>query len=319
MDLTPRSFDRRQFLKLSAGAALLYSVGRFFPMHTGRASEPLPKRTLGKTGFRVSLFSLGGQGIIEQPGTEEESVAIIEKALDEGVNYIDTAPSYGRGTSEQYIGRVMKHRRDEVFLATKTHDRTYSGTMRLFEESLERLQTDYIDLYQLHNVRTDQDLEGIFGDGGALEALLELKEQGVVKHLGITGHRDPQVLLDGIGRFDFDCILLALNPADIHHDPFQTDLLEMAVEKDMGIVAMKIPAHQRIFRDDGITSMDQALGYVYTLPISTAIVGLSTMEQLEENVAITKAFRPLSKAEMEELEDLTAHYYEEASFFKFRW
>ncbi len=317
--MTSPRWSRRDFLKRSVGAAILLSTGRGFHLLAQNEPVQMPLRPLGRTGFSVSLFSLGAQGIIERAGREQAAQELIHRSLDAGVNYIDTAPSYGHGVSERNVGAVMKHRRAEVFLASKTHDRSYSGTMRLFEESLQRLQTDYLDLYQLHNVRTDGDLQRIFAAEGALKALLELKEQGSVKHLGITGHRDPDVLLEGIRRFDFDCLLMTLNAADIHHAPFQTELLQTAVAKDMGVIAMKIPAHGRIFRSDGITTMDQALGYVYTFPISTAIVGMSNLDELEENAAITRKFQPLSPAEMDRLEELTAHYVADASFFKFQW
>ncbi len=319
--MTSRRWSRREFLRRSVGAAVLMSMGRGFDVFSQAETKSMamPQRPLGRTSHNVSLFSLGAQGIIERSGREAASQELIERSLDLGVNYIDTAPSYGQGVSERNVGAIMKSRRSEVFLASKTHDRTYSGTLRLFEQSLERLQTDYLDLYQLHNVRTQTDLDRIFADEGAIKALIELKEQGVVNHLGITGHRDPDVLLEGIRRFDFDCLLMALNAADIHHAPFQTDLLQTAVDKDMGIIAMKIPAHQRIFRSDGLTTMAQALGYVYTFPISTAIVGMSSLDELEENVALTKRFQPLSPAEMAELEKLTEHYVSDASFFKFQW
>ena len=158
----------------------------------------LKKRVLGKTGEEINLLSLGGEITVADRDRQDEAIEIINRAIDSGVNYIDTAPAYKDGDSESNLGRVMKDRRDEVFLASKTHKRSYSGTMELIEKSLNRLQTDYLDLYQVHNVRTEQDLSEIFSKNGAIKALEELKDQGVIRNLGITGHKDPEILLKGI-------------------------------------------------------------------------------------------------------------------------
>lgn len=310
-----RELTRRDFVKIGAtGTAALFlgaSDGS-----GARVASPMPERPLGATGHRVRLFSLGGQATLEKSGTRDQSIAIINRAIDLGVNYIDTAAAYGRGISQGYIGEVMATRRDEVFLATKTHDRTRDGSLRLLEDSLRSLRTDRLDLWQLHNVRTDEQLETIFGRGGAIEALRSARDEGVVRFLGITGHFDPAPLTRAIARFDFDTILMALNPADPHHLPFTRELLPLANRKGMGVIGMKIPARGRVFREGGITSMRQSMSYVLTLPVSTVIVGCDTVAQLEENVAIAADFRPLRAAEMAELERLTADYASEAAFFK---
>ncbi len=276
----------------------------------------MPERPLGRTGHHVRLFSLGGQATLEKAGTRDQSVAIINRAIDLGVNYLDTAAAYGRGISQTYIGEVMATRRHAVFLASKTQDRTRDGSLRLLEESLRLLQTDHLDLWQLHNVRTDEDLDRIFGKGGALEAQLAARDQKMVRFLGITGHYDPAILMKGINRFNFDTILMALNPADPHHLPFQQELLPLANAKQMGVIGMKIPARSRLFRAGGITSMRDAMRYTLSLPVSTVIVGCDTVAQLEENVAIAASFQPLSPAEKAQLEGLTAGYASEAAFFK---
>ena len=159
----------------------------------------------------------------------------------------------------------------------------------------------------------------MFAPKGAVKALERLKSEGVIKHLGITGHRSPAVLLKGIQNYDFDCVLMALNAADIHYEPFQKELLQKAVEKELGIIAMKVPAHGRIFRSEGLSTMEQALGYVYSFPVSTAIVGISRLEQLKENVQITRDFEPYNREELKEIEELTEPYYRDASWFKFYW
>jgi len=276
----------------------------------------------------VRLFSLGGQASIEQPDKHDVSIAIINRAIDLGVNYIDTAAAYGRprtpdtprwelnGISQTYIGEVMASRRKEVFLASKTDDRTRDGSLKLLEQSLKLLKTDHLDLWQLHNIMRDEQVEQIFAKDGALEALLKARDQKMVRFLGITGHYDPAVLYRALERFDFDTILMALNPADRHLLPFQTDLLALANRKKMGVIGMKIPARDRLFRPDGISTMKQAMGYTLTLPISTVIIGCKTVEQLEENISIAKNFTPLPAAEMARLEGLTAGYVADASWFK---
>ncbi len=279
----------------------------------------IPRRTLGKTGYAVSLFSLGGEATVEQSGRAEEAEAIINRAIDKGVNYIDTAPTYGGGGSENNIGRVMAYRRDEVFLATKTGDRSYDGTMRLIEQSLERLRTDHIDLYQLHNVRTEGDLERTFAADGSVKALEKLKDEGVIRFTGITGHRDPDVLLKGITEYPFDCLLMSFNAGDVHYAPFQEKLLQEAVKKEMGIIAMKVATRGRIFREDGLPGMKQALDYVFSFPISTAIVGISSESEVDENAQIAANFEQLSGDELKRLERLVKPYEQEANFFKYQW
>ena len=279
----------------------------------------IPRRTLGKTGYAVSLFSLGGEATVEQSGRADEAEEIINRAIDKGVNYIDTAPTYGGGGSESNIGLVMEYRREEIFLATKTGDRSYDGTMRLIEQSLNRLRTDHIDLYQLHNVRTAGDLESIFAESGAIKALEKLKDEGVIRYMGITSHKDPDILLQGINEYPFDCLLMSFNAGDIHYVPFQEKLLQEAVNKDMGIIAMKVTARGRIFQESGLQNMKQALDYVFSFPISTAIVGISNQDEVDENACIAADFKKLPADEIKRLEDLVKPYEQEANFFKYHW
>ncbi len=315
--MAKRKLTRREFVKVGASgtAALVLGGKNALAAEPGRY-PPMPERPLGRTGHNVRLFSLGGQATLERYGTRDESIAIINRAIDLGVNYIDTAAAYGRGISQSHIGEVMATRRDEVFLASKTHDRTRDGSLRLLEESFRLLRTDHLDLWQLHNVRTEEQLDRIFGRNGAIEALQQARDEGVVRFLGITGHYDPATLIKALNRFDFDTVLMALNPADRHFLPFTAELLPLAVQKEMGIIAMKIPARGRLFREDGLTSMRDALSWVLTYPVSTVIVGCDTVEQLEQNVSIGADFQPLSDEEMARIEGLTAGYAADAAFFK---
>ncbi|MBW6464618.1 MAG: aldo/keto reductase [Dethiobacteria bacterium] len=279
----------------------------------------LPKRLLGKTGFSVSIYSLGGESTIESTDRTDEAEAIINRALDLGVNYIDTAPAYNLGGSESNIGRVMKRRREEVFLATKTGSRSYSGTMRQVEKSLSRLQTDYLNLYQLHDMQTEDDLKKVLAEDGALKALEELKSQGVIRHTGITGHKDPKLLLRVIKEYPFDCILFSLNAGDVHYRSFKEIVLPVAVSQNLGIIAMKVTAVGRIFNKNGLATMEQALGYTLSHPVSTAIVGITNLAEVEENVRIAAEFKPYTEEELRKLERLTEPYAEEANFFKYHW
>jgi uncharacterized protein len=320
--MSDHKLSRRNFVKVTGAGTAGFVLGG--KAHEAGASDlphvsappPMPERPLGRTGHNVRLFSLGGQATIEKQGTRDESVAIINRAIDLGVNYIDTAASYGRGISQTYIGEVMATRRNEVFLATKTHNRTRDGSLQLLEQSLELLQTDRLDLWQLHNITRTEQLDQIFADDGAIHAMIQAKEQGIVKHLGITGHANPDVLMDGLDRFDFDTILLALNPADKYHRPFMDNLLPMANAKGLGVIAMKIPSRGRIFREGGLTSMKEALLWTMSQPISTVIVGCDDLGQLEENISVAAGFQPLNSAQMAAVEAKVAAYPLEASFYK---
>lgn len=318
--MSSRRITRRDFVKVGAGGTAALFLSGSSPSVAGSSPlqpQPMPERVLGRTGHSVRLFSLGGQATLERHGTRDESLAIINRAIDLGVNYIDTAAAYGRGISQTHIGEVMATRRDEVFLATKTHDRTRDGSLRLLEESLRLLQTDHLDLWQLHNVSRDEQIDRIFGKGGAIEALQQARAEGTVRFLGITGHYDPAPLIRGINEFDFDTILMALNPADTHHLSFSAELLPLAAKKGMGVIGMKIPARGRIFRPGGITSMKDSMSYVLSLPgVSTVIVGCDNIAQLEENISIAASFKTLAAAEMDRIERLTADYPLEAAFFK---
>jgi aryl-alcohol dehydrogenase-like predicted oxidoreductase len=337
---------RRDFLKVGAAAtAGVLAHGAIEPRsEAGPTPEPaappttMPTRNLGRTGHRIGIFSLGGQAAIEQPDNEAEAVPIIERALDLGINYIDTSARYGgveERWSERYIGQVLKRRRSEVFLATKTHDRTRDGSLRLLERSLELLQTDRIDLWQIHNLARMSQVEEIFAPDGAVKAMEEARDQGIVRFLGITGHADPDVLIAAMERFGFDTILMALNAADRHNLSFQERLLGMAVERDMGIIGMKIPARGRILSSwtpppdarqrprmrtpgPGTIDMSEAMRYVLSLPVSTVIIGCDSVAQLEENVEIARTFTPLSDQKLAQLEEKTEPIKQQALFFRRR-
>ena len=212
------------------------------------AQEMMPTRNLGKTGFRTAIFGLGGQGALEKTNNDAVALPIIERALELGVNYYDTSAIYGGPDrwSEQYLGKALKGHRDQVFIASKTKERTRDAALRNLEVSLKLLNTDHLDTWQLHDVGISEDVETIFGKGGAIEALTQARDQKMVRFLGVTGRFRPEALMECIRRFPFDTVLMGLNAADKYYYSFEKDLLPLAVEKQMGIIGMKVMARGRI-------------------------------------------------------------------------
>jgi aryl-alcohol dehydrogenase-like predicted oxidoreductase len=232
----------------------------------------------------------------------------------------------------------MKRRRGEVFLASKTRERTRDASLRMLEQSLKLLNTDHLDLWQLHDIGTLRDVESVFAKGGAMEALLEAREQKMVRFLGLSGHHRPDSLMEALRRFPFDCTLLALNAADAHHFSFMEQLLPMAVDRQMGIIGMKVTGRSRILSSwtpppleqqkrswegvviasgPGTIDMREALYYTLSLPVSTVIVGCDSVAQLEENVRLAREFTPLSQAQMAALQAKTEPVSKQALFFRF--
>jgi len=340
---TTSKIERRDLLKLGTAAAagfvakgVLGDEPRQMP---GLPNNPLtpkamPTRNLGRTGYQVGIFSLGGQSALEKADNFEVAIPLIERALDLGINYVDTSARYGGVEdrwSEQYFGEVMKTRRSEAYLATKSHDRTRDGSWKLLERSLELLKTDHIDLWQMHALSRMEQVEESFVEGGAIEAFIEARDQGIVRNLGISGHADPDVLIAAMERFDFDTVLLALNAADPHYLSFKERLLPLAVEKEMGIIGMKIPARGLILESwktpdnpdsrfgktvPGTLNMTEAMRYVLTLPVSTVIVGCDDIPQLEENVEIARSFNPMNEQQLAELEDRAEPIHKQSLFFR---
>lgn len=300
-----------------------------------RTHLAMPTNAFGKTGFKVGILSLGGQATLEMAGTEEQSVKMINRAIDLGINYIDTAAAYGGGVSQIHIGKVLKTRRKEVWISTKTHDRSYDGSMRLLEESLKNLQTDHLDLWQLHNVQRQDQVDQIFAEDGALKALIKAREEGVVRYLGITGHYEPMILLQCINRFDFDAILMAVNAADVHYLSFKNYLLPEAQKKGIAIIGMKVATRGRMISTwtpppleeqpermrtplPGTLTIKEALSYNMSLPVSTTILGVDNIQQIEENMQIASQFSPLSDQEMQALEYKTLPIVRQGLYFR-RW
>lgn len=323
--------SRREFLKKLIASTSMMGLAPYLgslSSCTG-AGPQLPQRRFGKTGEVIGLYSLGAQATVEQVGMKDQAVEIINRCIDMGINYIDTSAWYGmdgtsgegdhlRGTSERHLGEVLPQRRNEVFLATKTHDRSYDGAMRHLESSLKNMKTDRIDLWQIHNIKGGgaEDIERIFADDGVLKALEKARDEGVVRFLGISGHADPAPMKELVERYPFDTCLMALNAADKHYNSFIENLLPVCVEKNMGVIGMKIPARDRIFDHGGIISMKEAMTYTLSLPVSTIIIGIDKIAELEENIAIAKEFKALNEDEMLVIEDKVKPHKDHLLFYK---
>jgi aryl-alcohol dehydrogenase-like predicted oxidoreductase len=351
--------NRREFLGKSLGATVALATGNSVfgqekesnqkqkrnteHPYNERTHIAMPTRNLGKTGYQVGILSLGGQATLERTGTENESIGIINKAIDLGINYIDTAAAYGKdenwesahGTSERHIGLVMKNRRHEVFLASKTHDRTYDGSMKLLETSLKNLQTDHLDLWQLHNVKRQDQVDQTFAKDGAIKALEKAKSEGMIRFLGITGHFEPLVLAKALERYDFDTILMAVNAADPHYLSFKKYLLPVAQNKGIGIIGMKLATRGRLLSSwtpppleeqveslrtpkPGTITMKESLYYNCSLQLSTNIIGVDNVKQVEENVKWASEFMPLNPEQLAQIEYKTLPIVRQGLYFR-RW
>ena len=282
--------------------------------------HPLPTRMLGRTQLTVPILGLGGSASpLSRPGAEAEAIALIERAYEGGIRYFDTAANYG--PSEERLGQVLPVVRSEVMIATKTSRREYDAAWRQLETSLQRLKTDYIDLWQFHAITYDWDVDTLLDPNqGAIKAAEEAKEQGLIRAIGITGHNNPDIFVKALNRYPFDTALIPINAADKHTPtPFIEHVLPLAQQHNTGIIAMKVPAYGRLFQPGVLTGMAEALGYALSQPqVHCCIIAADTLEQLEENLAAARTFQPMSAEVLSGIEQRTAAVWQEASFFR-RW
>jgi aryl-alcohol dehydrogenase-like predicted oxidoreductase len=256
---------------------------------------------------------------LSRPGAEAEAIAIIESAYEGGIRYFDTAANYG--PSEERLGQVLPAVRSEVMIATKTSHREYDAAWQQLEASLQRLQTDYIDLWQFHAITYDWDVDTLLDPNrGAIKAAEEAREQGLIRAIGVTGHNNPDIFVKALNRYPFDTALIPINAADKHTpNPFIDRVLPLAQQHNTGIIAMKVPAYGRLFQPGVLTGMDEALGYVLSYPqVHCCIIAADTLDQLEENLAAARNFQPMSAEALKNIEQRTASVWQEASFFR-RW
>ena len=271
--------------------------------------DPLPTRRLGRTDLDVPILSLGGSHLSQAP-SERAARALVETALDEGVRFFDTAESYGDGQSERWLGAALRGgARDRVMLMSKTFAfpaRTAESARRHLEGTLERLQTDRLDLWQLHSVRSVADVDRAFGPGGAMEYILEAKAQGIVRYVGVTGHVLPAAQRRALEYWDrgirFDAMQMPLNPMDFHQQSFEREVLPELGRRGIGVLAMKTSADGRLLRER-ICTIAECLRYVWSLPVAVAVVGMERPDRVRENAALARAFRPMSAAELDALRE----------------
>jgi len=294
--------SRRQFfenigLGTAAGTSLLLLRDLAGAQPT---REPLPSRTLGRTGTKVSILAFGCGSRFLMYKDEETAGAILNRAIDLGITYLDTAYAYGDGQSETRVGAVMASRRKDVWLATKIPDRTRDDFMRRLEASLKRLKTDHVDLLHIHSLGQADDLAKIEAPGGALKGLMEAREQKMARFIGMTSHTNGEVMAQAIQRHDLDCVQMALNAS--RNGRFEELALPAANAKNLGVIAMKITGQELLVGSGpGKADMNSLLRYSMSLPVTTAVVGMPQPEMLEHNVETARNFSPLSDQEMERL------------------
>ena len=250
-------------------------------------------RPFGKTGERFSILSFGAQRIVDgHQCSEAEAMRMVNYALDHGIRYFDTAWVYSQGQSEERVGKVAKQRRGEMWIATKTRGRTRAEALTQLEESLGRLQTDHVDEWRMHNIWNTEELDKLTAPGGALEAAVQAREQGKVRYISMSGHRNPQVQVEALRRFPFDSMLVALSALDHFILSFAEEFLPVANAKGIAVIGMKAMGLAKLG-----PYYERALRYSLALPVSTTIVGMESMDQLRKNLAVAENFTPLSDEE----------------------
>jgi aryl-alcohol dehydrogenase-like predicted oxidoreductase len=256
----------------------------------------VPARELGRTGVTVPLIGYGTAPLGAKEISSQDASRCLNHAIDRGVTYLDTSPDYG---SEPKVGEVMRQRRDEVFLATKVNRRSKLGVLAELRESLGRLRTDHVDLIQVHAVNAWSDLEQTFAPDGCLAALEEARREGMTRFIGITGHARPEILAEALRRYRFDTVLVALGMADRLVTRPERFLLPLAVERGVGVIAMKV------FGSGALKDRDLALRYSLGLPgVSLAILGMKSVQEIDQNVGLVVPFHALDEAELKRLIDL---------------
>ena len=305
--------QRRKFLKVATGSVVGTGLGLQLPLDSQAAvheidlrDREIPKRQLGQTGEMVTIIGLGGAHISMGPASKDESMAlqIVHRAIEHGINFFDNAHSYGDGRSEILMGRALKGHREKIFLMSKSDKRSAKAAQAELDLSLKRLSTDYLDLWQFHNVTSVENTEQIFFKDGAMEVALKAKESGKIRYIGVTGHRDPTAHLRAIELYDFDTVQMPLNVVDRHYLSFEKQVLGKLVEKDIGVLAMKSLAMGEIAKQK-VFKVEDALRYVWSLPVSVLISGCDSPEVLDQNVASSKIFQPVSVDERVDILDRT--------------
>jgi aryl-alcohol dehydrogenase-like predicted oxidoreductase/ribosomal protein L35 len=293
----PEDLSRRAFL----GGALLAST----QVGTGQAASGIPVRPLGKTGVMVSALGVGGYHL-GSAGDLATAKRIVDEAIDGGINFFDNCWDYHNGKSEEWMGQALRGKRDKIVLMTKvcTHGRGKKVAMEMLEQSLRRLQTDHLDVWQIHEVIYDDDPDLIFAPGGAIEALDQAKKDGKVRFVGFTGHKDPSIHLKMLSHnYPFDTIQMPLNCFDATFRSFAKNVLPDANRRGIAPLGMKSLGGSGEMVAKGAITVEEALRYAMSLPVATTISGMNTPAVLRQNLAIARNFLPLSESEMQHLRD----------------
>jgi aryl-alcohol dehydrogenase-like predicted oxidoreductase len=304
-----KSVTRRTFVKgaavLTASALVNPSLGLAGqPPQTG-GPDQIPQRQLGQTGIQVSALGVGGYHL-GSTKDQQEANELVARALDAGINFFDNCWDYHDGLSEERLGVALKGKREQALVMTKvcTHGRGKDVAMQQLEESLRRLQTDYLDLWQIHEVIYYNDPDLIFAPGGAAEALLAAKQQGKVRLVGFTGHKDPAIHLRMLTQdFPFDTVQMPLNCLDATFRSFETQVMPEANRRGIAVLGMKSMGGSGEIVSHGAATPSDALRYAMSLPVATTISGMDSLGVLEQNLAIAKGFQPMKPEEMQALRE----------------
>jgi len=290
--MAEHSITRRGFLQSTACG--LCASGLLTPAWAISGTGAVPTRSLGATGVQVSMLGLGGHHA-GRGRDDDKSVRLIRKAIDLGVTFMDNAWEYHNGRAEEVMGKaLLDGYRAKAFLMTKHHGRDKKTAMQHLEDSLRRLRTDVIDLWQFHEVVYDKDPEMIFAPGGGIEAADLAKKQGKVRFIGFTGHRSPMLHLKMLAYgYPWEAVQMPMNVFDPHYKSFQQHVLPILVQRNIGVIAMKTMASGHVLRAD-VTTPEQALRYIWSQPVSTIVSGMESEELLEANVATARAFQTMS-------------------------
>jgi len=308
-----RDFIKKCFTTTAALGAVSYKG--LFSEKKGELfdAKGLPTRALGKTGFRVPLIGMGGGSRFCTIKDPEKSIELLNYALDHGFYYWDTAHDYvfEKVISEERYGLVLKSRRDEVFLATKVMGRTYDSALRHVEESLKRLKTDHVELYQIHNIYSLEDVEKIGAKDGVLKALQKLKEEKVTRFIGYSGHLSAEAMMEMANRYDLDTMIIALNHYEERKGDFEKQAIPAAAKKKMGILAMKV-----IRPRETVTTItpEELIRYALSLKhVTAAVIGIDGMDVLKKNIELVRNFKPMTSKEMMETRATLGPFFESKS------
>jgi aryl-alcohol dehydrogenase-like predicted oxidoreductase len=304
----PRDPARRDFITtagmFSAAAAVgAGRVGDAEGEQSDQGSLGMPVRPLGRTGIRISALGVGGHHLGDL-STMDEAIGLVHEAVDAGITFFENCWEYYNGKTETWLGQALKGRRDKVFLMTKvcTHGRSGALAMRMLEESLRRLQTDHLDLWQIHGIVYDNDPELAYASGGVLEAFDAAKQQGKVRFVGFTGHKDPGFHLKMLALgYPFDTVQMPLNPFDAAFHSFERQVLPEVNRRGMGALGMKSMGGTAWAIQHGVVTAEELLRYAMSLSVSTTIAGMDSIDVLRQNVRIARSFTPLTDEEMNAL------------------